>query len=73
MKDETIGRSLGNESLEENVPFRSTIDTSIDTSTDTGRSRTRRIQFIIFIFVKTIFKLCKKRCNETSRFKVGFS
>ena len=46
--------------------FRSTIDTS--------RSRTRRIQSIIFIFVNVFcFNLRKKRCSEASRFKVGSS
>ena len=49
------------------VRFRSTIDTS--------RSRTRRIQFMIFNFFKKIFcfNFRKKRCSEASRFKVGSS
>ena len=46
------------------VHFRST--------TDTSRSRTRRIQFITFIFVKKFFcfNLRKKCCSEASSFKV---
>ena len=49
------------------VPFRSTIDTS--------KSRTRRIEFIIFILHWNIFCLNfrKKRCSEASRFKEGYS
>ena len=46
------------------VLFRSTIDTN--------RSRIRRIQFVIFIFVKKVFccNFSKKCCGEASRFKV---
>ena len=49
------------------VHFRSTIDTS--------RSRTRKIQFIIFIFVKKFFcfSLRRKHCSEASGFKFGSS
>ena len=40
-----------------------------------SRSRTRKIQFIIFNLIKTFFcfKLRKNRFSEASRFKVGSS
>ena len=40
-----------------------------------SRSRTRRIQLIIFNFIKKVFcfNLRKKRCSEASRFKVESS
>ena len=44
-------------------------------SIDMRRSRTRRMQFIIYIFVKIYFyfNLRKKRCSEASCFNVGYS
>ena len=42
-------------------------------TTDTSRSRTRRMEFIVFIFVKKVcFNLRKKRCSEAWLFKVGY-